>query len=92
MKIALNEIIGLCELLDNPEAVDNFLADIEETDDYANILDEMALEYKHILADKLREAMLCKFDTEILSIDHGMDSDLIELLQSYEECELEVKL
>lgn len=87
----LNEIHMLKDKVDE-DTFDCMVADIEETDEYMEVLNEMMLDAKQILAEKLREAIDCGFNTEMLAIDYGMDSDLIELLQKYEEEEMEVKL
>lgn len=87
----LNEIHMLRDKVDE-DTFDCMVCDIEETDEYMEILNNLMLDAKHILSEKLRAAIECGFDTEILSIDYGMDSDLIELLQKYEEEEMEVKL
>ena len=87
----LNEIHMLKDKVDE-DTYDCMVCDIEETDEYMEILNNIMLDMKHIISDKLREAIECGFDTEILSIDYGMDSDMIEMLQKYEEEELEVKL
>ena len=87
----LNEIHMLKDKVDE-DTYDCMVCDIEETDDYMEILNNIMLDMKHIISDKLRAAIDCGFDTEILAIDYGMDSDMIEMLQKYEEEELEVKL
>lgn len=92
MKIKLNEVSKLKEFM-GMDNIGEFICNLEEdNDNYECIVEEICLEFKHNIYKALREAIYCGFDKEILSIDCGISTDLIDVLLCYKDNEIEVEL
>ena len=91
MKIALEELNNLFDYMNNKEQHD-FLGEIEESDSYSEILDDLTLDFKHVVSYYLGIAISCNFDSEILSNDYKLPDEIVEILIPFGKTELEVKL
>ena len=92
MTIRLNEIYKLTEMMETAKDADDFVSNIEESDDYTDILDELWMDFKHILAENLRQAIEVGFDGEILKIDYGMSSEMVEFLQDASDRTVDIEI
>lgn len=91
MKINLDEINSLSDYMKEKE-YDVLLGQIEESDSYMELLENITLDFKHIISEYLRIAISCHFDSEILSNDYKIPDEIIEILIPYGKTELEVEL
>ena len=92
MKINLNEVSKLKEFM-GMDNIGEFICNLEEdNDDYECIVEEICSDFKHNICEALREAIYCGFDKEILSIDCGISTNLIDILLDYKDKEIEVDL
>ncbi len=91
MKIKLEEINTLFDYMDN-KSQDEFMAQIEEDEQYSVMINDLMLDYKHMIAERLESAINCGFDEEILTDDLGYSKEEIEILKNYQTYELEVDL
>lgn len=89
MKIKLNETYKLLNRIDKNYRHEIFY-DIDESDDFMEIVETITTDYKHKIFDILRNAIDCGFDHEILSNDYGYDDDLINLIIPYGDNEIEI--
>lgn len=92
MKINLEEISALGNKMSSPKDFENFVCDIEESLDFEELRDEISLDFKHLINDWILSAIKCGFSREVLSIDYGINSEIIDLLENYKNYELEVDL
>ena len=92
MKVYMNEIGSLKEYM-GMDMLGEFICNLEESNsDYENVIEEIILDYKHKVVEALREAIYCGFDREVLSIDCGISSDLIDTMLKYQDKEIEIEL
>ena len=81
MVIKLNEIERMSEYDVN---IEKFICDVEETDDYMDMLENIAIDSKHIITEYLKQAIECGFDEEIMVGDYCIPEDFVEILKRYQ--------
>ena len=92
MKVEMQEISKLKEYM-GLDMMGEFICNLEENNpDYENIIEEITSEYKHNIAEALREAIYCGFNPEILLIDFGISQDLMDVILNYKNKNIEVEL
>ena len=85
MTIPLNEVNRLAEYGCD---VDKIIYDVEESDDYMEILENIAIDSKHIISEYLKQAIECGFDEEIMVKDYCIPEDFIEIFKQYKMNEI----
>lgn len=91
MKINLDEINSFADYMNGNEYAD-LVAEIEESDSYMEVLDNLTLDLKLVVSEYLRNAVSCHFDSEILRKNYKIPNEIIEYLLAYKNSELEVNL
>lgn len=93
MKIKFNEINNLF----NELGVDNnrqeeFICDLEETDEYGLVIEERIMDsVKHLVYQYVRDAISCGFDTEIMVRDYDVPEEIAEIINGIRFEDLEIK-
>ena len=92
MKIGMNEIKDLQNYM-GMDTMGEFISDIEENNsDYEDIIENIWIDYRHKIVEALREALYCGFDRDVLTIDCGISSDLVDLIMGFKDKKIEVEL
>ncbi|MBO7695413.1 MAG: hypothetical protein J6T10_22540 [Methanobrevibacter sp.] len=91
MKIKLNEVIEMSNYMDERK-FDEFVCNIQETQDFNEILDEITEDLKHLASQYLYEAIKCNFSHEVLSIDCGISNDIIDIIQGVKDYEVDTNV
>lgn len=91
MKIKLNEFNNLGHYMKcKGSEFEEFMCDVEEQDDYTDVLSNITMDSQHIISEYLREAIQCGFSEEIMLNDYCIPEEFIELLLQYKDKELTI--
>lgn len=94
MKIRLNEINNMFNDLGvNQAHQEDFIAGIEENDDYMLIVEEHVMDgIKHLICEYMRDAISCGFDVEIMVRDYDIPEKIAEIISKVECMEVGINL
>ena len=91
MQIKLKEFNNLKHYMHvKGEQFEEFMCDVEEQDDYTDVLDNITMDAKHIISEYLRQAIECGFSEEIMLNDYCIPEEFIDLLLQYKDKELTI--
>lgn len=93
MKIKLNEINNLFNDLGvNMAHQEDFIADVEEQDDYMEIVENHIMDdVKHLVFQYMRDAISCGFDVEVMVRDYDVPEEIAEMISKVKHMEMEIK-
>lgn len=94
MKIKLNEINNMFNDLGvNMAHQEDFIADVEEQDNYGLIVEEHVMnDIKHLVFQYMRDAISCGFDVEVMVRDYNVPEEIAEIISNVKNMEMEIHL
>lgn len=94
MKIKLGEINNMFNDLGvNMAHQEEFIADVEEQEDYMEIVENHIMDdVKHLVFTYMRDAIQCGFDVEIMVKDYDIPEKIAEMISKVKYIEMEINL